>query len=71
MGQSVFDEFQQAVIDSVAEEKHKKQPGLSAGNTEDKDSGSDDNEPASGIQSKEADKEPESDYQGNSSLMRP
>ena len=64
MGQSVFDEFQRAIIDSVAEEKHKKQRKLSDGRTEGKDSGSDDNEPPSGTQPEELNKEPESTHQG-------
>jgi transposase, IS5 family len=65
MGQSVFDEFQRAIIDSVAEEKHKKQRRHSDGRTEDKDSGSDGNEPPSDTQPEELNKEPElSNHQG-------
>ena len=64
MGQSIFDEFQQTIINAVAEEKHKKQTGSSGENTADKDSGSDDNEPPTGTQAKESDKEAEPDQQG-------
>ena len=64
MGQSVFDEFQRTIINAVAEEKHKKQTVLSSDNTADKGSGSDDNEPPTGTQAKESEKEAEPDRQG-------
>jgi len=56
MGPSVFDEFQHAIIDSVAEEKQKKQRRLSDKIITNTHSQSDDNEPPSDAWAKEPDK---------------
>lgn len=62
MGQSVFDKFQRAIIDAVAEQQQNKPRKLLDSKTADKDSGSDDHEPPTGTQAEN--KEPESNHQG-------
>jgi hypothetical protein len=52
MGQSVFDDFQRAIIDSVAEQKRNQQHRISDDRTVDKEPGNDDNEPGTERQGK-------------------
>ena len=65
MGQSVFDDFQRAIIDSVAKEKQRKQR-VSGNNKSDNGPDRDDHEPPSGtsVEVGTLNKEPEPDNQG-------